>query len=166
MMQENIKDTWFENLGTYLPHVLLFGSLVLGITKAIDYRPALPFQSQHSSTITVTKNMMKIDGKDIPIITSEFTPNGKFTIGKPFKDPMTSVTAYPFLISSWQSMPNSNPLKARIQSLEKRTGETQEVAYSVHAGKISYGCVVLPARLNEISNILEGRQIEIKTREG
>ena len=164
MIQENIKETWTDHLATYLPHVLLLGSLGWGGMKAIAHFPRMT-SGQSSSTISVSKNMMKIDGKEIPIVTSQFTPNGKFTIGKPFQDAMTGVTAYPFLSSSWQSMPNSNPLKARIQSLEERTGKPQEVAYSVHAGKISYGCVVLPARLNEISSSLEGRQIEIKTRE-
>ena len=162
-MQENIKETWGEHLGNYLPPVLLVGFLGWGGMNAIAHIPAR--SSGQYSTITVTKKMMRIDGKEIPIVTSQFTPNGTFTIGKPFKDATLGAMAYPFLSASWQSMPDKNPLKAKIQSLERRTGETQQVAYSVHAGKVSYGCVVLPERLNEISSSLEGRQIEIKTGE-
>ena len=162
-MQENIKETWCEHLGNYLPPVLLVGFLGWGVMNAIAHIPAKI--SGQSSTITVTKNMMRIDGKEIPIVTSQFTPNGTFTIGKPFKDATLGAMAYPFLGASWQSMPDKNPLKAKIQSLEEKTGKPQQVAYSVHAGKVSYGCVVLPGRLNEISSSLEGRQIEIKTGE-
>ena len=162
-MQENIKETWGEHLGTYLPPVLLVGFLGFVVMNAIAHIPAKI--SGQSSTITVTKNMMRIDGKEIPIVTSQFTPNGKFTIGRPFKDATLGAMAYPFLSASWTAMPDKNPLKAKIRSLEERTGKPQQVAYSVHAGKVSYGCVVLPERLNEISSSLEGRHIEIKTGE-
>lgn len=165
MMQEKINVSWPEHLGNYLPPVLLIGFLGWGGINAIAHIPVRTSE-QPSSTITVTRNMMRIDGKEISVVTSEFTPNGKFTIGKPIKDPLTGVTGYPFLASSWQSMPDKNPLKARIQRFEERTGKPQSVAYTIHPGEISYGCVVLPKRLNEISSRLEGRQIEIKTGEG
>ena len=162
-MQENIKETWGEHLGNYLPPVLLVGFLGFVVMNAIAHIPAKT--SGQSATITVRKNMMKIDGEEIPIVTSQFTPNGTFTIGKPFKDATLGVMAYPFLSTSWTAMPDKNPLKAKIRSLEERTGKPQQVAYSVHAGKSSLGCVVLPGRLNEIASRLEGRQIEIKTGE-
>lgn len=165
MMQENIKDTWAEHVATYLPHALLLGFLGWGVAPAIGHLPT-PFQSQQSATISVTKSMMRIDGKDIPIITSRFTPNGTFTIGKPFHDETLGAMAYPFLSTSWRSMPNSNPLKPKIKRLEETTGEPQNVAYSIHAGSESLGCIVLPKRLGEIASSLEGRQIEIKTGEG
>ena len=150
-----------EKIGTIAPFILLGSAIVFwAVPSAIGHLSAMPL-GQHSSTIMITKTLMTIDGKSIPIITSRFTPTGTFTIGTPFRDETLGAMAYPFLSTSWRSMPSSNPLKTKIQRIEEKTGEPQNVAYSIHAGSGSDGCVVLPTGLDEISSSLEGRQIRI-----
>ena len=155
---EEPRDKWTQ-LGKLLPLAAIGVSAI--VFGAYSYFKIVP--AAKTVSIVVAGDVLTIDGAKHKITTSEFTPKGTFTIGKKFFDKTTGVDAYPFLVKDWRTMDDRNVLKARIEKVEKATGQPQLVAYSIHAGAKSYGCVVLPSKvLDTFKDKLVGTRIEIR----
>ena len=156
---EEPRDKW-----TQLGELLLLAAIGISIIALVahSYLKATP-AAKTAQSIVAAGDVLTIDGAKHKITTSEFTPKGTFTIGDKFFDKTTGVDAYPFLVTDWRTMNDRNVLKARIEKLEKATGQPQRVAYSIHAGAESYGCVVLSGKaLDTFKDKLVGTRIEIR----
>jgi|GEM_PF-3253174 len=157
---EEPRDKW-----TQLGELLLLAAIGISIIALVthSYLKATP-TAKSSPSIVVAGDVLMIDGAQHKITTSEFTPKGNFTIGEKFFDKTLGVNAYPFLVKDWRTMDDRNVLKSRIERLEKATGQPQSVAYSIHAGSTSNGCVTLSSKALDTfkSKLIVGTRIEIR----
>jgi hypothetical protein len=155
------KDPWIL-AGEVAPIGLVAFVIVTGTFKIAASIAKINHWTSPAS-IVVAQNKMTIDGKTIDVTTSEFTPKGRFTVGKAFYDPTVGGISYPFKTDNWRNMDDRNPLKRKIAKMEASTGKPMSVAYAIHSGRTSNGCVTMPStQLDQIKQALEGRTIEIK----
>lgn len=156
-----------DSLGKILGHVLsavaALGFCYWGVSTIAPNIIPNSQASQASVQIIVRDGFLEIDSKKYPAITSEFTPKGKFVIEPPFFDQTIKKWSYPFKKTDWKEMDDRNDLKHWIAKREKQTGQKQGVAYAVHEGSKSQGCVVLNLKdFNAVKDRLTGKTIEIK----
>jgi hypothetical protein len=142
-----------------------FGSDVFPAKKAIVVQSQAA-QSQTAKAPAVAGDRLvseggtlAIGGAKLPAITNEFTPKGRYTVGPKTYSSLIGGYYYPFKIEKIGLMSDRNPLKKTIRDL----GMT-DVAYAIHAGKKSNGCIVLSSAdfAKAEAAGLEGRTIDVK----
>jgi hypothetical protein len=161
-----MTDT-LDRSGQILGHVLSVAALLgfgyWGVSTIAPNMIPNSQASQASAQIIVRGGFLEINGKKYPAITSEFTPKGRFVIEPPFFDSTIKKWSYPFKKTDWKEMDDRNDLKHWIAKRERETGQKQGVAYAVHEGSKSQGCVVLRLKdFNAIKDRLPGKTISIQ----
>jgi hypothetical protein len=132
-------------------------------TKAARVPISAPTALAGSDRLISEGGTLAIAGTKFPAITNEFTPKGRYTIGPKTYSPIIGGYYYPFKVEDYRLMSDRNPLKRTIGKMTK-PGEQGRVAYSIHAGQKTNGCIILsPGDFAKAEAAgLEGKTVDIR----